>query len=72
VIYVPPKTQFAFDSLNDIINNYSPVIIGGDYNAKHKLWNNFSNNTRGIQLYKYIKNNDITIIHSNTFSQITS
>jgi len=38
VIYVPPKAQFTFDSLNEIFNKYAPIIIlGGDFNAKHKL-----------------------------------
>jgi len=59
VIYVPLKAQFTFDSLNDIIKDYSPIIIGGDYNTKHRSWNNYSNNTCGIQLHRYIQ----TIYH---------
>jgi len=68
VIYVPPKAQFNFESLSNIIKDYSPIILGGDYNAKHRLWNNYTNNTRGIQLYRYMLNNDVTIIHSNTYT----
>jgi len=68
VIYVPPKAKFSFNSLNSILTNHAPIIIGGDYNAKHKSWNNFSNNARGIRLFKYINNSDITLIHSNTYT----
>jgi len=68
VIYAPPKAKFNCNSLNNVITNNSPIIIGGDFNAKHKSWNNFNNNTRGLQLYNYTINNDISIIHSNTYT----
>jgi len=68
VIYVPPKIQFSFDSIASTLNKYSPIILGGDYNARHTTWNNFSNNTRGVQLYKFVNNNDISLIHSNTYT----
>jgi len=68
MIYVSPSVQFNFDSLNNIIKDYSPIIFGGDFNAKHRSWNNFSNNTRGVQLFRYIQNNDISLTHSNTYS----
>jgi len=67
VVCVPPKAQLDTNILGNILTNYSPIVIGGDYNAKRK-WNNFINNARGIQLYKFINNNDISIIHSNTYS----
>jgi len=68
VVYAPPNAHLDTNILSNILTNYSPIIIGGDYNAKHKSWNNFTNNARGIQLYKFINNNDISIIHSNTYS----
>jgi len=68
VIYVPPKAQLDTNTLSNLLINYSPIIIGGDYNARHKSWNNFTNNARGIKLYNFINNNDITIIHSSTYS----
>jgi len=68
VIYVPPKAQLNTNTLSNILIKHSPIVIGGDYNAKHKSWNNFTNNARGIQLYKFINNNDISVIHSNTYS----
>jgi len=68
MVYVLPSVNFDFNCLNNIINDYSPILLGGDFNAKHRSWNNFSNNTCGIQLNNYILNNDISLIHSNTFS----
>jgi len=55
-------------SLICYVRDCLPIVLGGDFNAKHKLWNNFSNNTRGVQLYKYIQKNDISLIHSDTYS----
>jgi len=68
VIYAPPKAKFSCNILNNIVTNNSPIIIGGDFNAKHKSWNNFNNNSRGLQLYNYINDNDISVIHSNTYT----
>jgi len=68
VIYVPPKAQFSFNSLNTILTKHAPIIIGGDYNAKHINWNNFNNNARGVKLFKYINKSDISLIHSNTYT----
>jgi len=63
VAYVLPSTHFEFNSLNNIIKDYSPIVLGGEFNAKHRTWYNFSNNTRGVQLFNYIQNNDISLIH---------
>jgi len=60
VTYVSPSVQFGFDLLNNIIKDYFPIIFGDDFNVKHISWNNFSNKTRGVQLFKYIQNNDIS------------
>jgi len=59
--------QFTFNSLSSLINDYSPIIISCDFNAEHRAWNNFSNNSRGVHLYSYLQRLDISIIHSNTF-----
>jgi len=71
IIYAPPGVQFDFDLLKNFCNDYSPFVLAGDFNAKHRSWNNFSNNTRGVQLHNFIQNNDISIVHSNTYSHIT-
>jgi len=68
VVYVSPNAHFQFDVLNDIIRDHSPIVLDGNFNAKRRSWNNFSSNTRGVQLYKYIQNNDISLIHSDTYS----
>jgi len=43
VAYISLNAQFAFDSLNSIFDS-SPIIIDGDFNTKHRDWNNFYNN----------------------------
>jgi len=62
-----PKRNLLL-TLSNVIKDYSPIIIGGDHNAMHRSWNNYSNNTRGVQLYRYLLNNDISLIYSNTFT----
>jgi len=62
VAYVIPNTQFFFDSFDNMFQGNISIIVGGDYNAKHRVWNNFYNNTRGVRLYSYLQN--ISIIHS--------
>jgi len=68
VVYAPPSVTFDFNCLNNIIKDHSPIFIGGDFNAKHRTWNNFTNNARGIQLNNYILKNDISLIHSDTYT----
>lgn len=54
--------------LNVIFRSNSKILIGGDFNAKHRAWNNFTNNARGIKLSQYMDRNNITLISSGTFS----
>lgn len=67
-IYISPSVHFSFNDLKTIFNEYSRVILGGDMNAKHQAWNNFTNNTRGVRLQKFIDHNNISIISSNSYS----
>jgi len=68
VAYASSSAQIDLDSLNNIFKNYSSIVIDGDFNAKHRSWNNFSNNSRGVQLYNYIQRNDILLIQQYVFA----
>jgi len=68
VIYVLPSVQFAFDLLNNIIKDYYPIIFA-------ILMLNIGHgtiivtiHTTGAQLFRYIQNNDISLIRSNTYT----
>lgn len=68
-IYIPPSITFDVNSLDSIFRgSRTPIILGGDFNAKHTHWNNFYNNARGAKLFHYINNSNISIIHSDTFT----
>ena len=52
---------------NDLLklsNLNSNVFVGGDFNAKHRFWNNSDNNNNGNILYKFLIDENITeLIH---------
>jgi len=66
--YVTPNTQFTFDLTDNIFQFNTPIIIRGDFNTKHRAWNNFYKNIRGIRLYNFLQISCILIIHSNIYS----
>jgi len=39
VAYISPNAQFTFNSLDNIFQGNTPMIIGRDFNAKHRAWN---------------------------------
>lgn len=53
-IYCSPAANKAKSEgfFNSILSIGGPVVIAGDFNAKHQLWNNTGFNTRGRLLYK--------------------
>jgi len=36
VAYVSLIVHFEFNWLNNIIKDYFPIVLGGDFNAKHR------------------------------------
>ena len=67
-VYITPKTKITEEHLDNLTAHPSPFIIGGDFNAKHTLWNNCTNNRLGNTLHKHLHKNNYHIEHSNTFS----
>lgn len=52
VAYCSPSlniTQFE-TFFNLVLNTYGPVLVAGDFNAKHNAWNNASNSRKGTKL----------------------
>ena len=43
-----------------LTNLNSFVFMGGDFNAKHRCWNNFDNNNNGNVLYKFLTDESVT------------
>lgn len=64
-IYCSPSSNKAKSErfFNHCLNIGGPLVIGGDFNAKHQSWNNSSFNTRG-QLLKRLAENKNFKIHS--------
>ena len=53
---IPNNNNLCRDLQNLIrgISNDNYFLIGGDFNAKHISWNNYNNNTNGIQLRQWL------------------
>lgn len=47
------RRWFEEDDLDEELGLDDKVIIIGDLNARHKSWDNNSNNTNGTRLYNY-------------------
>ena len=68
VVYISQGDQLTTDILNILTNLGSPYIIGGDWNAKHKLWNNFTSNRAGNTLFKHYQTHRYRIVHPQDFT----
>lgn len=58
-IYKPPEKKLEPRDSNDIMRsaNNGPIIIAGDFNAKHTNWKNPYNNPDGNELKYWLDNN---------------
>jgi len=60
-IYLPPRfTIKELDFKNFFQGLGTKFIVGGDFNAKHPWWGSRLTNPKGSELYKCIRNNNIT------------
>uniref|UniRef100_A0A8D8W3I7 Endonuclease/exonuclease/phosphatase domain-containing protein n=1 Tax=Cacopsylla melanoneura TaxID=428564 RepID=A0A8D8W3I7_9HEMI len=48
-IYIPGN-KLRYPDLDHLINSNQPVVIAGDYNAKHHSWDKYNENTNGKRL----------------------
>nr|XP_012152027.1 PREDICTED: RNA-directed DNA polymerase from mobile element jockey-like [Megachile rotundata] len=70
VAYVPPSTTLSPSHLDKLISIGSPFVIGGDFNAKHRHWNNSRANHSGKTLYHHFSNNNYDVIFPNHFARL--
>ena len=68
--YVSPANKITSSELDEITNKNATkyYLIGGDYNAKHQLWNNLNRNANGSTLRKHSDAERYQIIHSPTYT----
>lgn len=52
-VYCSPSVDFNGNCLNNIFETNNPIIIGGDLNAKNRLWGCRGTNRRGTTLYNF-------------------
>lgn len=60
--YMPPGRDFQGEELEVLLDEDTPLIIAGDLNAKHTVWNSKTTNTRGRKLIELIEEKDAAII----------
>ena len=78
-VYSPPQNQEKLKQVLKCIKaakcklkqyNCSDLLVIGDLNARHALWNDCKNNTAGEELDKFISEEDFIVddsLHHNTF-----
>lgn len=72
-IYIPPKPKNSKlhlkRDLDKLTSNNTSFFICGDFNARHKSWNNYSNNTYGLILSEFVSNNKFLLMFPHQFSR---
>ena len=63
--YLPPSSTLLPSDLDSIFSSQDAVLLAGDLNCKHTIWNNASTNTNGNTLLSYCLNKTITINYPN-------
>ena len=68
--YVSPKNKITAFDLDAITSYHGPgyFLIGGDFNAKHKNWNNLNRNANGSTLKNHSELHNFHILHSPTYT----
>ncbi|GIZ02154.1 RNA-directed DNA polymerase from mobile element jockey [Caerostris extrusa] len=59
-----------FDDLKKLQKIHNNVVFAGDFNATHTSWNNSKSNQRGVQLNKFLKENNHRIIAPTSATRI--
>lgn len=50
--------------LSTLLELGSNIVIAGDFNAKHRVWNNTENNTNGNTLFKFLnEDTELTVYY---------
>lgn len=64
--YARPTLRLLEQDLEEIFQQGTKIVAMGDLNARHRLWRNRTNNTRGTLVRDYATINDIQILTTNT------
>ena len=62
-VYNPP-TNLIDDNILLFVTKFRKVIISGDFNAHHKMWDTGSPNTNGYRLFDFIEQNDYAVMNT--------
>ena len=60
--YNPPDNLMTDQDLDALVKLSNKTLTIGDFNARHRFWNNHQNNRNGNTLLDYTINNNVTII----------
>ena len=62
-IYFPPRHSVKCSDYDQFFKSLDQIfIVGDDYDAKHPWWGSRISNPKGKELYKYIRNNNYSIL----------
>lgn len=61
--YNPPNKSLLATDIDLLLGLGKSVIIGGDFNAKHQMWNCCRSNRNGKNLFNHLQKNDFNILH---------
>lgn len=65
-IYIPPSLNDAVEQLEKVIKQLpkdNPLLLLGDFNAHHALWDSPQNNARGEKLYELIEGRSMILLN---------
>lgn len=65
-IYKPPNQLLTDEDLEEVFGTDTHIIAAGDYNSKHRLWNDGHQNRDGKTLYDYCNYNNLNIHSPNS------
>lgn len=67
-VYNLPRSTLSSSDLNVITGAGTPFVVGGDFNARHRTWNNCSNNGSGNALFQHALGETYRIVHPDNFT----
>ena len=68
VAYNPPRNSLTSADLYAITSLGSPLLVGGDFNARHRSWRNSTVNRNGITLYNHSLGDTYRILAPDDFT----
>lgn len=64
-VYIHPQANVSENGLAHFLRSVpKPCVIGGDFNAKHPLWGNNTENQRGRCLYDALESENLVVLNN--------